>query len=122
MKRIKKFMLAIAMVMTAAFTTGCEEIVKSSYFVTTDGWSTNARANLYLQQLVNGYINDGTGMPKMFFGEQNDAITWFDTQCDHMESTAFCKDIPLINDGSESVVLTLESSADVKSRKVTFRK
>ncbi len=123
MKAIKKLILAIAVIFTTLFTTGCEEIMKNTYFVQPTDYSANATANLQLQIAIYAYLNDpSTGLPKTFLGDEDDAIAWFNTQCDYMSSTTFTQNINVLGDGSETVMMRLISTDEAASRRVTFKK
>lgn len=121
MKKLKLLLIALCASLTL---TGCEEIVKSTYYMKIGSeTSVNFSSNPYVQSVVLSSFKASDGDTYYYFGTEDDAIGWFDQECNTMSQPAFCTDITLLDETWANIELyDLGESRTVKTTKVTFTK
>lgn len=110
----------LAICFSAMFMTSCEEIEKSTYYVSIEEMSTNCTANLFIQAEVLAVLQN-SGEDVYYFGEESDAISWFDNICKEFADPSFVEDIP-VSDETWMDLKLVEAfdGVTVKVTRVTF--
>ncbi len=121
MKRIK--FLLVALFVSLAFIS-CESTTESTYFMKLgNNTSINFGSNIYIETAVHNHLTNSIGQPINFFGEQGEAIAWFDQECNKMSQPSFVEQIPILDETwAEIELCDMANGNTIKTNKVTFPK
>lgn len=95
---MKKFLItAVATAVALIALPSCDEIVETTHWIQFEDGSANFNANLYLQMKVSDEVHfDAETQKNSFFGTEEEAIVWFNSKMDYLESEEFANSDPVV--------------------------
>lgn len=121
MKNFKLFLLTAVALIAMVGLMSCDEDNGDVYFIHAGDSSSNYDANIDLQALVNNLIQETANISVMYHGDYDEAVLWFNSQCDTMESESFTSGIAVLD--QTTIIMELQNYNTRKvllTRTVTF--
>lgn len=110
MKSIRLFLLSLVALSVAFSLTSCNNDDElATYHIEAGNASDAYTTNSSLQALVTNLITDSDNIAVTYYGTHDNAVAWFNIQCDTMEGETFTSGVEVL-DGTEITMELVNSN------------